>query len=138
MRSTTLMSPSITTCSVTGLTMASTAQHTSDLSENALPHIKEMLRNSHMMEYTSGPKHQIIIESVMISKSHYDLSIALFQAVEEHAIIMDGMKQPGDGGGGGGGGGAMSSSSSSSLSSSSSSFSSNHGTTFSSPASDDF
>jgi hypothetical protein len=77
------------------ISMASTAQHSSDLSANALPHIKEMLRNSHMMEYTSGPKHQEIVESVMISKSHYDLSIALFQAVEEHASIMQRMKQPG-------------------------------------------
>ena len=89
------------------ITMASNAQHNSNtLSKNALPHIKELMRNSHMMEYTSGPKHQSIINQIMISKSHYDLSIALFDAVEEHATIMKGMSGGGGGGGGSGGGGS--------------------------------
>ena len=73
------------------ITMASNAQHSSNLSADALPHIKELMRNSHMMEYTSGPKHADIVHRVMESKSHYDLSIALFDAVEEHATIMQGM-----------------------------------------------
>lgn len=71
------------------ITMASTTNHGSDLSTAALPHIKEIVRNSHMMEYTSGPKHAAIVRKIMQSSTHYDLSVALFEAVEEHAAIMD-------------------------------------------------
>ena len=43
------------------IVMASTAEHASELSMEALPHIKELTRNSHMMKYTSGPKHSEIV-----------------------------------------------------------------------------
>lgn len=75
------------------ITMASTAEHTSDLSLEALPHIKELTRNSHMMKYTSGPKHNKIVSRLMNSKNHYDLSVALFEVVEEHATIMQDMHE---------------------------------------------
>ena len=78
------------------ITLASTANHGNDLSSAALPHIKEIVRNSHMMEYTSGQKHAKIVGKIMAANTHYDLSIALFEAVEEHALVMDNIHQSKD------------------------------------------